>query len=301
MSKKIIDLDKMTIAEFERDHVDKIAHMKDLEYLKMLPDECIDLCVTSPPYNLRNTNIDGDKATKLSQKDKPSDHWKTGTLLFEGYDNYEDNMPHNKYVAWQRELISEVMRVLKPTGALFYNHKWRVLKGKLQTREDIVSGFPVRQIIIWDRATGPTYSQTFFMPVYEVVYLICKEEFRLVEKGPAYSDIWRIGFERDNDHPAPFPMEFVEKCVTSCIEKGSNKIILDPYMGSGTTAAFAKIHGCRYAGCDMSEKYIKDAYVRIKNNLINPELRKDEHGKNFKFFQDKKTELKVKKVTDMFK
>ena len=47
-----------------------------------------------------------------------------------------------------------MMRVLSEDGAIFYNHKWRVQGGLLQDRQDIVAGFPVRQVIIWRRKGG---------------------------------------------------------------------------------------------------------------------------------------------------
>ena len=65
-----------------------------------------------------------------------------------------------------------MMRVLKPTGAIFYNHKWRIQKGLLQDRADIVNDFPVRQIIIWQRAGGINFNPGYFLPTYEVIYLI---------------------------------------------------------------------------------------------------------------------------------
>lgn len=63
-------------------------------------------------------------------------------------------MPHEEYAAWQRRCLTEMYRIIKDDGAIFYNHKWRVQGGLLQDRQDIVSGFPVRQIIIWRRKGG---------------------------------------------------------------------------------------------------------------------------------------------------
>lgn len=77
--------------------------------------------------------------------------WQKAALL-NGYHTTDDAMPHEEYVKWQRECLTAMMRLLRPDGAIFYNHKWRVQKGMLQDRHDIVDGFPVRQIIIWQRA-----------------------------------------------------------------------------------------------------------------------------------------------------
>jgi modification methylase len=68
-----------------------------------------------------------------------------------------------------------MMRLLTDDGAIFYNHKWRVQDGLLQDRNDIVSGFPVRQIIIWHRNGGINFNKGYFLPTYEVIYLIAKK------------------------------------------------------------------------------------------------------------------------------
>ena len=73
------------------------------------------------------------------------------SALMRGYADHGDCMPHDDYVAWQRECLRGMLRALAPEGAIFYNHKWRVQRGLLQDRSDIMDGFPVRQIIIWQR------------------------------------------------------------------------------------------------------------------------------------------------------
>ena len=103
-----------------------------------------------------------------------------------------------------------MMRVLTPEGAIFYNHKWRVQKGLLQDRTDIVDGFPVRQIIIWQRSGGFNHNPGYFLPTYEVVYLIAKPGFRLAPKAGGVGDVWRIRQDRGNPHPASFPVDLAQ-------------------------------------------------------------------------------------------
>ena len=79
-----------------------------------------------------------------------------------------------------------MMRVLRNDGAIFYNHKWRVQDGLLQDRSDIVAGFPVRQIIIWQRAGGINFNPGYFLPNYEVIYLICKPRVQAGEESERY-------------------------------------------------------------------------------------------------------------------
>ena len=108
-------------------------------------------------------------------KDGRGGKWANAALM-DGYATHNDNMPYKQYVQWQREVLTEVMRVLKPTGAFFYNHKWRVQAGLIQDRREIVQGFPIRQIIIWQRAGGINFNKGYFLPTYEVIYMIAKPD-----------------------------------------------------------------------------------------------------------------------------
>ena len=218
-----------------------------------LPAQSIDLIVTSPPYNIRNSTGGGFKGD-VSKNEK----WRDPALS-KGYETHNDNMPHDEYVAWQRECLTEMLRVLKDDGAIFYNHKWRVQKGLLQDRSDIVDGFPVRQIIIWQRAGGINFNPGYFLPTYEVIYLIAKPKFKLVDGGNRVGDVWYIPQERGNPHPAAFPVELAKRAI----ESTNASLILDPFMGSGSTAIAAHMAGRDWIGVDTSLKYCvmaKDRY-----------------------------------------
>ena len=89
-----------------------------LKIIGTIPTGSIDLVVTSPPYNLKNSTGNG-------MKDGRGGKWKNAELV-NGYADYDDNMPHDLYVKWQRECLMEMFRVLSNDGAIFYNHKWRV-------------------------------------------------------------------------------------------------------------------------------------------------------------------------------
>ena len=152
-----------------------------------------------------------------------------------------------------------MMRVLREDGAIFYNHKWRVQGGLLQDRADIVQGFPVRQIIIWQRSGGLNFNPGYFLPTYEVIYLIAKPNFRLAPKANALGDVWRIPQEANNPHPAPFPVELAQRCINST----TGQIVLDPFIGSGTTAMAAEMARRAWIGMEISADYCKLASERI--------------------------------------
>lgn len=145
-------------------------------------------------------------------------------------------MPHDQYVKWQRNCLEEMLRLINDQGAIFYNHKWRVQRGLLQDRQDIVAGLPIRQIIIWKRKGGINFNPGYFLPTYEVIYLIAKKNFKLAPKTNAHGDVWEFTQEMNNSHPAPFPIQLIDRIIGST----EAKIVLDPFMGSGTTAIAAK-------------------------------------------------------------
>jgi modification methylase len=186
--------------------------------------------------------------------------WKNNPLQ-NGYTDHSDTMPHHEYVEWQKECLRAMMRVLREDGAIFYNHKTRVQAGLLQDRHDILGEFPVRQCIIWQRKGGINFNPGYFLPTYEVIYLICKPKFKLVSGANALGDVWHIPQERDNPHPAPFPVELARRCIAST----NAETILDPFMGSGTAAIAAEAEGRDWIGIDISEEYCRLAGDRIAN------------------------------------
>jgi len=218
----------------------KIICGDSIDEMKKMPSESIDLVVTSPPYNLKNSSGNG-------MKDGRGGKWANASLI-NGYSHYNDNMPHDEYAEWQRNCLNEMLRLIKEDGAIFYNHKWRVQRGLIQDRQDIVKDFPVRQIIIWRRKGGINFNPGYFLPTYEVIYLIAKPKFRLAKKANAHGDVWEFKQEMKNNHPAPFPVQLIDRIITST----NAEIILDPFMGSGTTAITALGNNRDFIGIDLS-------------------------------------------------
>jgi site-specific DNA-methyltransferase (adenine-specific) len=233
------------------DFIDQFICGNAVDVMKAIPDACLDLVVTSPPYNLKNSTGNG-------MKNGRGGKWSNAALM-NGYSDYDDNMPYHEYVQWQRACLTQMLRVISDEGAIFYNHKWRVQGGLLQDRHEIVSDFPVRQIIIWKRKGGINFNPGYFLPTYEVIYLIAK--FKLVKKANAHGDIWEFGQEMKNKHPAPFPVALIERILSST----HAKIVLDPFMGSGTTALAAKNLDRQFIGIDISSEYCDMARERLNN------------------------------------
>lgn len=223
-----------------------------LEVMRSMPDCSFDLVVTSPPYNLKNSTGNG-------MKDGRGGKWKNAQLV-NGYSHHDDCMPHELYNKWQRECLTEMLRLTTDEGAIFYNHKWRVQDGLLQDRQEIVSGFPVRQIIIWKRKGGINFNPGYFLPTYEVIYLIAKPNFKLIPKANAFGDVWEFTQENKNPHPAPFPVALIDRIISST----HAKTILDPFIGSGTTAIASIMNDRQYVGIDLSPDYVEMSRNRIQ-------------------------------------
>jgi modification methylase len=232
--------------------VNKVHRGDCLTLMEKMPSGSVDLIVTSPPYNLLNSSGNG-------MKDGLGGKWENAELA-NGYDSHDDAMPYDEYVQWQRRCLDSMMRLLREDGAIFYNHKWRVQNGLLQDRSDILRGFPVRQIIIWHRNGGLNFNFGYFLPSYECVFLIAKPKFKLAPGANAIGDVWRISPETDNPHPAPFPIELARRCISST----NAELVLDPFMGSGTTAIAAELCDRKWIGMDISRKYCQLANRRIR-------------------------------------
>lgn len=255
----------------KKEFQNKIICGDTIEVMKKLPSGSIDLVVTSPPYNLINSTGNG-------MKDGRGGKWSNAALL-DGYTHHNDNMPHDEYVEWQRKCLEEMLRLIPDNGAIFYNHKWRVQNGLIQDRQDIVMSFPVRQIIIWKRKGGINFNPGYFLPTYEVIYLIAKKKFKLAPKANAVGDVWEIGQDIKNIHPAPFPLEL----ATRCIQSTESKVVLDPFMGSGTTALAAKILGRIFVGIDISPEYCELARQRIAGTSYIADQEEDIRQESFHF------------------
>lgn len=238
---------------YEDSHV-TLYHGDCLEVMEAIKG--VDLVFTSPPYNLLNSTGNGMKDGRGSKWEK--------SVLRQGYEVHDDNMPHQQYVEWQKQCLAGMWNSLSENGAIFYNHKWRVQNGLLQDRADIVSSFPVRQIIIWQRKGGINFNSSYFLPTYEVIYMIAKPHFRLAPKTNAYGDIWSIPQDRGNPHPASFPIALAERAISAT----TGNLILDPFAGSGTTLLAAKQLQKKVIGIEKSEQYCELAATRISSQLI---------------------------------
>ena len=215
-----------------------------LAVMRAMPSESVDLIVTSPPYN--KGGFSGGKWGKAP--------------LANGYASYDDARDPDDYAEWQKEFLRECWRLIKPTGAIYYNHKPRIQGGVCQSPHDFNPGLPVRQTVIWDRGNGFNFNNGAYLSSHEYVVVFAKPKFRLRKGSTGVKDVWRIAPETSaNKHPAPFPVEL----PLTAIESTDAQIILDPFMGSGTTGVAAKRAGRQFIGIELDPGYADGAFERI--------------------------------------
>jgi site-specific DNA-methyltransferase (adenine-specific) len=239
-----------------------IYHGDAEEVLSDMSEHCCDVVITSPPYNLGNT--EGYLGNGRNWKNSK---W-TGELLREGYGAFDDNMPWPEYEEWQRRVLVACCNATAVDGAVFYNHKPRTIGTKLWTPLCLDPDIPqmeLRQVITWARAGGVNFSTTHYLPTYEWILLFSRPLFRLRDQSASgVGDIWRIAQEANTEHPCPFPLELPKRAI----ETTNAGVILDPFCGSGTTLEAAKNLGRQGIGIDINEKYCEIAARRLSQEVF---------------------------------
>jgi len=261
--------------------LDRVICGDALDILRKIPDNSIDMGVTSPPYNKRE-NKKG---------------WLVNKVVYKGV---TDNLPEEEYQRIQIDVLNELYRVIKPGGSFFYNHKIRWEKGIMLHPMDWLrkTEWVIRQEIIWDRMIAANIRGWRFWQVEERIYWLYKPERgniigkELKSKHALLTSIWRFPPENNNPHPAPFPISLPVRVIYSIMDDKKGGIIIDPYCGSGTTLIAAKILGHHYIGIDISREYVELSIRRLKNYKkeikdVEKELRKHIVRKTFKERKEK--------------
>jgi modification methylase len=232
----------------------KIINGDCMEELKKLDSESVDLIVTSPPYNKGH----------WSKNRNPNNGFKTKSRRIE-YGDFEDKLKPEDYEKQQRDFIKECLRVLKPTGSLFYNHI-DILSEHQTIHPKWVYDFPLKQIIIWNRKNTPKLDKSYFFPITEYIFWIQKTKTSRVffnrKESIMNKCIWEMSPDNKNKFPAPFPVEFPLNCIKACCPEDG--IVLDPFLGSGTTGVAAKLENRKFIGIELNKEYCEIAEKRIE-------------------------------------
>ena len=240
--------------------LDKIYNCDCMEGMKQMEDGSVDCAITSPPYNV-GLYVSGDKYAKRNNSTR------NGQSFNKYVGDMADQMSMEDYYEWQCKCIDEMLRIT--TGMVFYNvqmvtgNKVAVLQilGKYADR--------IREVMIWDKQTAePAMNPRTLNSEYELIIVFdhgdCKaRQFRIgnFERG-TLSNVLRIGKNRENEHRAAFPLLLPQTLIHYFTPEGAT--ILDPFMGSGTTAIAAVKEKRHFIGFELNGKYFTKAERRIK-------------------------------------
>ncbi|MFW6189687.1 MAG: DNA-methyltransferase [Planctomycetota bacterium] len=243
-----------------------------------LPEGCIDVIVTSPPYNI-------------------------GVA----YASHDDNMPFEEYLDWMGELGAECRRVLKEQGSLFFNIGDRPSDElrSLRVAERLRDYFHLQNTIHWIKSIAapeegvnmghykPVNSPRYLNNCHEYIFHFTpggEVELDKLAVGVPYQDKSNIGRwksagrdcrDRGNTwyvpyrtvtgakpHPAAFPDRLPEMCIRLHGLEEEPLTVLDPFMGTGTTALAAERLGCRWMGFEKDADYARIARRRLGGRLF---------------------------------
>lgn len=230
----------------------------DSKKMNLLPDNSVHLMITSPPYNV----------TK----------------------DYDDDLTLKEYLILLKEVFEETWRVLVPGGRAVINIANVGRKPYIPLHAYIIDimhkiGFHMRGEIIWNKSASAGVSTAWgsfasasnpcLRDVHEYILIFSKITNKL-EKGEKMNTIEKSDFvewsksiwtfpavsAKKIGHPAPFPIELPRRLIEFYTYKGD--IILDPFMGSGTTALAAIELNRHYVGYEISQEFVNLAKKRIK-------------------------------------
>ena len=252
-----------------------------VQLLKQLPDKSIDLIFADPPYNLQlNKELYRPDQSKVSAV---NDEWDK----FSSFKEYDD---------FCRNWLSECRRVLKPTGSIWVIGSYHNIFRLGTVLQDL--NFWILNDIIWIKSNPmPNFKGTRFNNAHETLiwaapsaksnYTFHYHSMKVMNDDLQMRSDWYIpicqGDERlkingNKAHSTQKPEELLYRIIISSTNPGD--VVLDPFMGSGTTAAVAKKLNRNYIGFERENSYIKvarerlDKIIPVDNSLTQYEIEK---------------------------
>ena len=230
-----------------------------LECMKYIPDCSINTIITSPPYNLG-----GDFHTFVNGK----------RVTYGDYNIYKDKLPEEHYQNWQIEVLNECYRILKDDGFMFYNHKNRIVNGSIISPLNWIqkSKFNIYQIVVLNFKSTANVDKRRFFPVHELLFILNKNTNIKLNNKECLTDVWEMKKipRKISKHPATFHIDLPIKCINSSTKE--KDIILDPFIGTGTTAIACINTKRNYIGFELDNTYYELAKNRINKHIIDNNL-----------------------------
>lgn len=222
----------------------------------------VDAVVTSPPYNTLPPSA---KASGLHAKRKSG----RNLWLEKASTGYADQRPENEYQRWLNGILVQCAECSR--GLIWVNHKVRYRDGEAIHPVRMIP-LPVYAEIIWNRGGSMALNCKRFAPSHEGIWAFGTPHY-WDDKNNTLMSVWDIPHaqrDADNDHPCPYPESIIRPLIeSSCPPQG---IILDPFMGSGTTGVACANLGRKFIGIEIEPRYFDIACKRIEEAYRQPRL-----------------------------
>lgn len=249
-------------------YLNKILLGDCLERMRELPDASVDAVFADSPYNLQL----GSKTLY-----RPEDQT-AARAVRDSWDSFESNAEYDEF---SRAWMAECKRVLKPDGAMWIIGSYHNIFRLGSIMQDL--GFWILNDVVWVKTNPmPNFRGTRFTNAHETLiwatptktgkYTFNYETMKKLNGGKQMRSDWDIniclgeerikGEDGKSLHNTQKPMDLLRRVILASTKPGD--IILDPFMGSGTTAAAAKELGRNFIGFEKDESYIKGALERVE-------------------------------------
>lgn len=267
----------LTIKNTDRVEANKIYHGDCVKVMSEWPEKSIDLIFADPPYNLSGNGLE----------------WKgnrTGGDWYMVNENW-DKMTESEYMRFSRQWIGGCYRVLKDGGSIYISCTYHNIAEIMIVLKQLE--FKINNVITWHKTNAmPNMTKRLFTHSTEFVVWAVKEKKWVFN----YEDLKKINPEKQKDgslkqmrdvwpmplvqgrerlrgengralHPTQKPEEMLRRIITASSTKGN--LVLDPFLGSGTTAVIAKQLGRNWVGIEKKKEYIRVAEKRLKTSENN--------------------------------
>lgn len=208
-----------------------------LEGLKNVPDKSVDLVITDPPYMFSQVSAAG-------RKIDPWADWCNAAFW---------------YASW----FQEARRVLKDTGAMWTFLNWRSLVTFQKAACSV--NWPIESMLVWDKEWIGPGGVKGLRPSYELCALFCGPDFAIPNRGLADIQRFKWSSKKPHGHPAEKPEALVRWLIEQSTQEGA--VVLDLFMGSGTTAEACLRTGRNFIGFEMNPEYHAIAQQRIADTV----------------------------------
>lgn len=236
--------------------INKIYNESCLETLSRIPDNSIDLVITSPPYNMNLRIRNGKYCSRQIVKEFSTK-----------YENFDDNIPIEEYYKFHFKVLKELLRT---SNIIFYNIQ--IVTGSKRAIFKIIGELSdyLKDIIIWDKGYAqPAMAQnvlnrrTELILIFDAKDAISRQFKKANFKRGTLDDLWLIkrGKKITSSHSAVFPEELVKNIIENFSDEGD--LIYDPFMGTGTTAYVAKLLNRNYLGSELTSRYYEVINKRL--------------------------------------